>query len=183
MARWAGARALFGAALLGAAAATAAPRVQLYPSYNQALNVLVPGGVSKGGTVHYLGTFSGADGAAQCSAACLKSPQRCWSFVHIGGTPGGKTQYKIRVKRPDGHHGKQLQADDLADGFISTRYQTDDDYSRFLLEPLSAESNSTVRIRVVADKKLLGAKEAGVGEETKRTPGGLAPPPNARCSS
>eukprot|EP01046_Picozoa_sp_COSAG06_P091962 COSAG06_NODE_38217_length_426_cov_0.474006_1_plen_90_part_10 len=56
------------------------PKYTLLPDYNQALNVLVPHGVSKGETVSYLGTFSQT---ADCAAACIKHPERCWSFVHM----------------------------------------------------------------------------------------------------
>jgi hypothetical protein len=134
----------------------AAPQVALYPSFNQALNVLVPGGNSSGGTVHFLGSFNSTP---QCQAACAQSVERCWSFVHFPEAspvppPGPTTAYKIRVKRSH----LQLQADDMADGFISTRYQTDDNYSRFLLGSVSS-SNTTVHIRVVADDKVLTAND------------------------
>jgi hypothetical protein len=56
------------------------PKYTLLPDYNQALNVLVPHGVSKGKTVSYLGTFART---AECAAACIKHPERCWSFVHM----------------------------------------------------------------------------------------------------
>lgn len=59
------------------------PTVQLYPSFNQALNVLVPKGVSKGGTVSYIGTFAGVNGTAACQAACIAAKDRCWSFTHF----------------------------------------------------------------------------------------------------
>lgn len=144
---------------LAATASFAAPKVTMYPSFNQALNVITPGGVSKGGTVAFIGRF---DKTASCEAACLASKQRCWSFVHFpkAGSRGLK-EMKIRVAAT----GLQLQADDLADGFISTRYQGDDAFSRFHLEPLT-ESDKTqptgsapgaVRIRVVADGRRVGA--------------------------
>ena len=61
-----------------------APAVTMYPSYNQALHVLVPNGTSTGGTVQYLATYPGAKGTAQCQAACVAySKARCFSFVHI----------------------------------------------------------------------------------------------------
>lgn len=158
-------------AVLGTAAAAASapssaaapPSVTLYPSYNQALNVLVPGGNSTGGTVHFLGSFLGARSAEQCQTACESYAQRCWSFVHFPAAAPApvpdpeKTGYKIRVQRSR----LQLQADDEADGFISTRYQSDDAYSRFLLESVADVGNRTVHIRVLADKKMLGANDAG----------------------
>jgi hypothetical protein len=55
-------------------------RYSLLENYNQALNVLVPHGVSKGGTVSYLGTFAGTE---ECATACAKHTERCWSFVHM----------------------------------------------------------------------------------------------------
>ena len=59
---------------------------RLLPDFNQALNVLVPKGTSKGGTVQYLDTFpSTAVGTAECAAACIKHAERCWSFVHMAG--------------------------------------------------------------------------------------------------
>lgn len=63
-------------------AAPAAPAsYKLLPNYNQALNVLVPHGVSKGGTVSYLGTFQDTQ---ECATACAKhAEERCWSFVHM----------------------------------------------------------------------------------------------------
>ena len=151
------------ATAVSSSAPPAPPSVTLYPSYNQALNVLVPGGNSTGGTVHFLGSFLGAGATAQCQAACEGYARRCWSFVHFPAAAPApapdpeKTGYKIRVKRSH----LQLQADDEADGFISTRYQSDDAYSRFLLQPITGGSNSTVRIRVLADNKLISANDAG----------------------
>lgn len=58
---------------------TAAIPVTLYASYNQAQNVLISGGDSKGGTVQFLGRFNTTQG---CQEACISHPQRCWSFVH-----------------------------------------------------------------------------------------------------
>jgi hypothetical protein len=58
----------------------------LLPDFNQALNVLVPNGTSKGGTVQFLGTFPPTtSGTADCAAVCIKHPERCWSFVHMTG--------------------------------------------------------------------------------------------------
>eukprot|EP00937_MAST-01D_sp_MAST-1D-sp2_P007288 g7288.t1 len=137
-----------------AALSTGAPSVTLYPQYNQALNVLVPGGTSKGGTVKFLSTFSGTDGTDKCQAACLASAERCWSFVFFPAS-GGSLPMKIRVAST----GKQLQADDEADNRLSTRYQGDDDFSRFTFEllPGSAGQDAPVRVRVVADGRLVGA--------------------------
>ena len=77
--------------VLAPLAAAAAPNVVLYPAYNQAENVLVPGGTSKGGTVKYLGTFATV---AECQTACIASTTRCWSFAHVGKAadtlPGGQ---------------------------------------------------------------------------------------------
>ena len=150
------------AALSGAGAA-ATPAVTMYPSYNQALNVIEPKGTSKGGTVSYLGAFGGTDGTAKCQAACLAHDERCWSFVHFpAATPEPPPSAKMKMKIRVASTGAQLQADDKADSFISTRYQGDDDYSRFLLEPVPGSTTGAVRIRVVADKRLVGANaEAG----------------------
>ena len=141
--------------VLGAVASSgAAPAVTMYPSFNQALNVLVPGGTSKGGTIVSLGTFRDT---AQCQAACIANADRCWSFVYF---PAGRgEEMKIRVAAT----GLQLQADDEADSFLSTRYQGDDDFSRFRLEPVQgaeqgvSDGASAVRISVVADGRLVGA--------------------------
>jgi len=55
--------------------------VTLYERYNQALNVLNPGGASKGGTVVYKGEF---DTLAECQHACVNhQADRCWSFVYF----------------------------------------------------------------------------------------------------
>ena len=69
--------------LLTAASASASstpPSYSLLENYNQAMNVQVPHGVSKGGTVSYVGTFEGTE---DCAAACAKHTERCWSFVHM----------------------------------------------------------------------------------------------------
>lgn len=66
------------------------PNVKLYENFNQALNVINPGGTSTGGTVHFLGPM---DTTAECQSACIASKQRCWSFVYLGseGTCYGVT--------------------------------------------------------------------------------------------
>jgi hypothetical protein len=68
----------------GASAAT--PTVTTYKDFNNALNVLVKGGSSKGGTVHWLGAF---DDLGTCQSACLSSSTRCWSFVWFSTCAGG----------------------------------------------------------------------------------------------
>ena len=68
-------------------ASEAPPKYTLLPEYNQALNVQVSRGNSKGGTIQYLGTFHGASATEQCAAACLKHTERCWSFVQMKSQP------------------------------------------------------------------------------------------------
>jgi hypothetical protein len=69
--------------------AASAPQVQYYPDYNNALNVQVAGGVSKGGTVAFIGKV---DSASECEQLCLKHPKRCWSFVWMrAAAPGTKS--------------------------------------------------------------------------------------------
>lgn len=59
---------------------SAGPQVRLYTNYNQALNVLVSRGTSKGGTVKYLGI---SQNTGECSTSCIQSKTRCWSFVYL----------------------------------------------------------------------------------------------------
>jgi len=59
------------------------PTVNLFTSFSNAQNVLVPKGVSKGGTVSYLGTF---DSTSKCQDACIASKERCWSFTFFTDT-------------------------------------------------------------------------------------------------
>ena len=76
------------AVLAAAAAATVAgPRVTYYPSYNQALNVLVPGGVSAGGTVKWLGSFGGDNGT---TAAGARGGGCGWRGVLMASAPGSR---------------------------------------------------------------------------------------------
>ena len=89
----------------------ATPSVAMYPDYNQALNVLVPNGVSKGGTVQFLATFEGLNGTQQCEAACLASTPRCWSFVHFpdNGQPN-EGEFALKVRSKTKQNGKYIQA-------------------------------------------------------------------------
>eukprot|EP01060_Flectonema_neradi_P031101 TRINITY_DN4634_c2_g1_i1.p1 TRINITY_DN4634_c2_g1~~TRINITY_DN4634_c2_g1_i1.p1 ORF type:complete len:504 (+),score=109.13 TRINITY_DN4634_c2_g1_i1:53-1513(+) len=82
---------------IAVASVLATAPVKIYQDYNQAQNVLVPGGVSKAGTVISLGS---AD-SDQCSEKCLSySPARCWSYVVKDGecfavtTPGFNPSYE-----------------------------------------------------------------------------------------
>ena len=145
-------------------ARSAPPPVTMLPQYNQALNVMVSQGTSSGGTVAYMGTFVGGDGTAKCRAACLSSRKRCWSFVHFplaapapatNGSSPLNGEFKITLHSS----GKQLQADDLADKLLSTRYQTDDDYSRYIFSPVG-DGTGAVRIAVKADGLLLQANDS-----------------------
>ena len=145
-------------------ARSALPPVTMLPQYNQALNVMVSQGTSSGGTVAYMGTFVGGDGTAKCRAACLSSRKRCWSFVHFplaapapatNGSSPLNGEFKITLHSS----GKQLQADDLADKLLSTRYQTDDDYSRYIFSPVG-DGTGAVRIAVKADGLLLQANDS-----------------------
>jgi len=69
----------FAAVLSIATAVLGKPSVTLLDSYNQVQNVIVPQGVSKGGTVPFLGTFSSIQ---QCEDACISHKGRCWYFVY-----------------------------------------------------------------------------------------------------
>ena len=64
-----------------ASVALAAPTVTLYPNYNQAENVLISGGTSKGGTVRSLGFNTTV---AECEQRCIAETVRCFSFIQIG---------------------------------------------------------------------------------------------------
>ena len=132
-------------------AASGTPSVTMYPQYNQALNVLVPQGTSKGGTVKYLDSFPKPTGAAECQSACIAHTERCWSFVYFP-VSGESLPMKIRVTST----GEQLQANDLGDNLLSTRYQEDDAFSRYTVESVPGQDGA-VRLRVVADGRLIGA--------------------------
>lgn len=56
-------------------------KVTRYENYNQALNVIVRKGVSKGGTVSYLGANATDEGT--CQDACESNDVRCWSYVFL----------------------------------------------------------------------------------------------------
>jgi len=61
---------------------TSSVDVTRYENYNQALNVIVPKGVSKGGTVTYLGSDATDENA--CRNACeARLDRRCWSYVFL----------------------------------------------------------------------------------------------------
>ena len=73
-----------------ALASASAVSVTRVPLYNQALNVLERKGVSAGGTVQYLGTFS--EGIDACEAACLEtgvdSADRCNYYIYFPSDQG-----------------------------------------------------------------------------------------------
>ena len=67
---------LYGSLVLAAAA----PTVRLYEGFNQALNVINTGNVSKGGSVRFL---ESAGSVEECRSTCIQSTPRCWSFVYL----------------------------------------------------------------------------------------------------
>ena len=129
------------------------PTTKLYENYNQALNVINPGGTSNGGTVRFL---LNTDNVADCQKACISSTKaRCWSFVHLKAqTPA----YQISVLMPGEKNPKTLHANDHGDDIVSVRFQTHDDFSRYFID--MTDPASTV-IRVEADKHVLHADDEG----------------------
>jgi hypothetical protein len=124
------------------------PTVTLYEDFNQALHVSKSSGTSQGGTIVSIGKFATTDA---CQKACIAYDKaRCWSFVHT--KPIAET-YMIRTTSTN----KTLQADDEDDHLISTRFQTTDDYSKFVMEQV----DDAVRIRVLADNLMLHADDEG----------------------
>jgi hypothetical protein len=51
--------------------------------------------------------------------------------------------------------------DDEADGFISTRYQSADDYAKFMVLPIDPSNPDLVRITVKADGRMTHANDLG----------------------
>ena len=120
----------------------AAVPVKLFENYNQALNVAVTGGTSKGGNIVSLGKMSSVDA---CKQSCLSFKQgRCWSFVHKKSITNA---YKIRSTQSN----KTLHANDgpLGDKLVSTRFQTDDGYSLFVMENVVGTSDQSTRAQAV----------------------------------
>ena len=104
------------------ALASGAPAVTLYPSYNQAQNVLVSEGTSVGGTVVYLGTFAGDAGTAECETACLAyasdddAAARCNYFVHFPTTTTALKTAATTTTRSAGRSAGDGWRDDGDDG-------------------------------------------------------------------
>lgn len=83
-------------------AGASAVSVNRVPLYNQALNVLERKGVSSGGTVQYLGTFT--EGIDACESACLDtgvdSADRCNYYIYFPKDQGEWRMGATLPRRP-----------------------------------------------------------------------------------
>jgi hypothetical protein len=105
-----------------------------------------------------------------CQKACVGYKKaRCWSFAHITHHTHCRERHHLHDQGTRAAlNNKALQADDVKDKLLSTRFQTTGGYSKFSIVKIGG-TDDAVRIRVPADNQMLHTDDTRKGTNVVST--------------